>query len=55
MAGDDSGRATSQSEDVPCPERDCELELLSREEVRAHLEWDHNRSTSEAEAMLDAE
>lgn len=38
-----------------CPEADCGIEFSARDEVRAHLEWDHNRSEPEAEAMLDGE
>jgi hypothetical protein len=40
---------------MSCPEPDCGIEMNNRTEVRAHLQWDHNRSEAEAEAMLDAE
>lgn len=52
-----SNNATPQDDDESwhdCPERDCGIEMPGRTELNAHLRWDHNRSESEAEAMLDA-
>jgi len=40
---------------VLCPEPHCGIEMITRNEVNAHLRWDHNRSKDEAKAMLDAE
>lgn len=37
-----------------CPEPDCGIEMPGDTELTAHLQWDHNRSEAEAEAMLDA-
>lgn len=44
-----------ESGGVPCPEPDCGIKMQSADEVEAHLQWDHNRSESEAEAMVHAE
>lgn len=38
---------------LECPEWECELEM-PRTEMKAHLQWDHNRDESEAEAMITA-
>lgn len=35
-----------------CPEDDCGLKFRNKTEVRAHLEWDHNRATTDARSML---
>lgn len=41
------------SDGFDCPEYDCELSFPKREEVLAHLEWDHNRSEYKAKQMLE--
>ena len=35
-----------------CPEMACGIKMR-REELKAHLEWDHNRSEYQAERMLN--
>lgn len=35
-----------------CPEPDCGIQMYTRDELIAHLQWNHNRSEVEAEAML---
>lgn len=38
---------------ISCPEPNCGIAMNTREEVNAHLRWDHNRSEQEADAMLE--
>lgn len=40
-------------EDIQCPEHTCPLTFNTRVEVLAHLQWDHNRTELEADAMID--
>ena len=39
---------------IECPESHCGIEMQTRTEIDSHLRWDHNRSESEAEAIVDA-
>lgn len=46
--------SSDESDLRKCPEWDCHI-TTSREELAAHLRWDHNRTTQEAVEMLDSE
>lgn len=41
----------------PCPDYqmggDCPFEFNTRDELQAHLEWDHNRSEFKANRMIE--
>ena len=43
---------TPSGSEHQCPEPDCYIEM-GRTELRAHLEWDHNRSELESYRMLE--
>jgi len=47
-----SGDAGTDGKSV-CPEHHCGIKMNTRTELEAHLQWDHNRSEYEANAMLD--
>lgn len=43
----------------PCPDyqmgTECDMAFDTRDALRAHLEWDHNRSEFKANQMIDRE
>lgn len=44
----------AEVERIECPQKDCGLRMNANELV-VHLQWNHNLSETQAEAMIDYE